>query len=270
MYDPALARFHTIDPLASMYSGQSPYVYAANNPIRYIDYKGMQASEVAKREENDDDEEKKVDPRDNSTTTDYSSSVTIYTGKGRITLSSGSKVTRTEKYGVDEKANAFVHINYSVEDVSSFEISDDASSQGGLPSKVDLQDKPVTQLISWYRAINQNNGINPNTGNSFHVSDIIDPNTIPKKPFLKQAFGSMTNDAIEGTTYFGSDIVKWYIVDSYYQKNWNSNYISYIMPDNPSSTNMFRLRAMFNNECRISIVFYNESLFKHFYNEVYK
>lgn len=40
MYDAALARFHTNDPLAEKFSFQSPYVYAANNPILFIDKHG--------------------------------------------------------------------------------------------------------------------------------------------------------------------------------------------------------------------------------------
>ena len=43
-YDAQLARFHTIDPLSESYSYQSPFAYAANNPISYIDWMGMNAS----------------------------------------------------------------------------------------------------------------------------------------------------------------------------------------------------------------------------------
>lgn len=39
-YDPALARFHTIDPKAETFKFQSPYTYAANNPILFIDENG--------------------------------------------------------------------------------------------------------------------------------------------------------------------------------------------------------------------------------------
>ena len=41
MYDPALARFMSPDPLADRYPSVSPYAYCANNPVRYIDPSGM-------------------------------------------------------------------------------------------------------------------------------------------------------------------------------------------------------------------------------------
>lgn len=33
-YDPAVARFHIIDPKAETYSFQTPYAYVINNPIK--------------------------------------------------------------------------------------------------------------------------------------------------------------------------------------------------------------------------------------------
>ena len=40
MYDPALCRFLTMDPLAEKYYGISPYAYCGNNPVKRIDPDG--------------------------------------------------------------------------------------------------------------------------------------------------------------------------------------------------------------------------------------
>ncbi len=40
MYDAQLARFHTLDPKTEEYNDQSPYLYAGNNPIKFIDLNG--------------------------------------------------------------------------------------------------------------------------------------------------------------------------------------------------------------------------------------
>jgi len=43
--EPSLGRFTSVDPLAEKSAGQSPYVYADNNPLRFTDPNGMQARE---------------------------------------------------------------------------------------------------------------------------------------------------------------------------------------------------------------------------------
>ena len=44
MSDAKLGRFYTIDPLAERFNHQSLYVYADNNPIRFVDFLGMNAT----------------------------------------------------------------------------------------------------------------------------------------------------------------------------------------------------------------------------------
>jgi hypothetical protein len=51
-YDPSYGRWMSPDPLSEEYYSLSPYVYCANNPVRYIDPNGMEIKDPDKIVEN--------------------------------------------------------------------------------------------------------------------------------------------------------------------------------------------------------------------------
>lgn len=55
-YDPALGRWMNIDPMAKKYFNQSPYIYALNSPVYFVDPDGREVdvTELADSEDKDD------------------------------------------------------------------------------------------------------------------------------------------------------------------------------------------------------------------------
>lgn len=79
----------------------------------------------------------------------------------------------------------------------------------------------------------------------------------------------MTNDAVKGTSFFGDKMAQWYVVDRNFMQNYSANYIDYIYGDHPGG-NMYRIRAMYNNETRISLIFNDYGLYQTMYNRIFK
>jgi RHS repeat-associated protein len=51
IYNPGIAKFLSVDPLASKYPFYTPYQFAGNNPIKYIDLDGLEPAEPGKKGE---------------------------------------------------------------------------------------------------------------------------------------------------------------------------------------------------------------------------
>lgn len=281
LYDPVVGRFLSADPVIQdpeNTQSYNRYSYCLNNPLKYIDPSGNTwwSKFWNWTAENGIQFGNNIGP--GGSVPNISAP-----GPGNTRVAAGVN-TKTGQVGVGNNSSGFMNfyfpgynydvaaqnfVNKTLPSVRGQYGAEWRATEGGGLSRIDLQGgKVITQMVDWFVYINRNKGINPYTKGYFNVGDIIDATSTPKKHWFSEIFSSTTNDGVRGTSYFGDIAVGWYVVDRNFMDHYKANYISYIYGDSLGVYH-YQIRAMYKNETRISLKFYDYELYKSNYKRIF-
>jgi hypothetical protein len=77
----------------------------------------------------------------------------------------------------------------------------------------------ITKIVDKFAEMNKHHYVDSYSGQHYHLSDIIDVSSLPKKT-LFQKIGSLRHDGASGSVFFGDEEVSWDIPDRNFLENY--------------------------------------------------
>lgn len=237
MYDPALGRFQSIDPLVEWDFKRSPYNYVGNNPILYIDPDGMRRTkeerEKAREERRLKREQKKADKRGDKWIKEVACTAKKPSSKkgkrGRISSRPGIEIrglgNSSESLATPTTGKTWMVIDF-VELMRIFGLLELIPNL--KPDPIPDAEESIGNAIKESILTNDKKIIEETTGNSPKPDELIKIKPVASRKFNSDSLVPYINTSNDTTEYFNVIDNKWHRKiapgdTSGYIRNWKLN-----------------------------------------------